>query len=587
MSKCAIQTSKNDENSKLLKKDDRVNTYNKPLMRSQLSVRRNTRKIYKEWDIDGVTPHTQDKPKVIMTCVQNDQGGNDSHSNKFADPSMVDFASCSSSNQQPEKSNVKVDNSKRGNDNEDRIREDKNKDMECDKHDNKNLMDLGDSEIERNIRLENLIAKRRAMKLFKTQIEKVIQLGGNVPQSQIAPIFIAKTINPSGIRINCNNNTDNLDMPSSAPSILLPSRNPFDLPYEPHEEKPNLMADSFQQEFTAADHEKEMLFCRHESFSRGSFEQKRAFQDFMFGPHFAEQSPNTIFMRQSNLREDDKTCETSSHEIEPINIDVGLENKEENQIDAVKPKHKEDVNINNPVIDAEREQSENSLDTKSNLDNAVEIEINSVKDNISESSSPSSVEGRGLIYNEEKKTFSENLQRRRGVFPPLLHNRVKASPTPFDNEHFYYSNPIGHHKKSKMEERSFYTNKKGSHARTFSIASDMQVEASEVSSPPAIIDEVPSSPDRDSLTYDGDIEKGQSSGDEDMWTSFNARSTIANDALQEAIVGEDVLRFLQDTSNHHTKGEDVATLIEHEDNPSVYSMEMSENEALIQTKQES
>jgi hypothetical protein len=49
---------------------------------------------------------------------------------------------------------------------------------------------------------------------------------------------------------------------------LLPTQNPFDLPYEPFEEKPNLMADSFQQEFMA-DHLKEMLFCRHESFSLG------------------------------------------------------------------------------------------------------------------------------------------------------------------------------------------------------------------------------------------------------------------------------------------------------------------------------
>ncbi|KAI3440124.1 uncharacterized protein J3R85_003980 [Psidium guajava] len=35
----------------------------------------------------------------------------------------------------------------------------------------------------------------------------------------------------------------------STPSILLPRRNPFDIPYDPNEEKPDLKGDSFQQEF--------------------------------------------------------------------------------------------------------------------------------------------------------------------------------------------------------------------------------------------------------------------------------------------------------------------------------------------------
>ncbi|KAG7572994.1 hypothetical protein ISN44_As09g013300 [Arabidopsis suecica] len=47
-------------------------------------------------------------------------------------------------------------------------------------------------------------------------------------------------------------------------------RNPFDLPYDPLEEKPNLTGDSFQQEF-AETNPKDIFFCRHESFHHRIF----------------------------------------------------------------------------------------------------------------------------------------------------------------------------------------------------------------------------------------------------------------------------------------------------------------------------
>ncbi|KAE9615159.1 hypothetical protein Lal_00048094 [Lupinus albus] len=64
-------------------------------------------------------------------------------------------------------------------------------------------------------------------------------------------------------------------MPGSAPSAL---RSPFDLPYDPNEEKPNLKGDSFDQEFFTS-LQKELQFCRHESFNYFSLEprQNRAY----------------------------------------------------------------------------------------------------------------------------------------------------------------------------------------------------------------------------------------------------------------------------------------------------------------------
>ncbi|KAF8398099.1 hypothetical protein HHK36_017025 [Tetracentron sinense] len=135
--------------------------------------------------------------------------------------------------------------------------------------DEKNLMDLGTSELERNQRLENLIARRRTRKNLRMEAEKnLIDLESNDLPFQIAPISTTR-FNPFDISYDSNETMGLPPIPGSAPSILLPRRNPFDLPYDPLEEKPNLMGDSFQQEFMTF-HQKDMYFRRHESFSLGS-----------------------------------------------------------------------------------------------------------------------------------------------------------------------------------------------------------------------------------------------------------------------------------------------------------------------------
>uniref|UniRef100_A0A6P4AZL2 uncharacterized protein LOC107434667 n=1 Tax=Ziziphus jujuba TaxID=326968 RepID=A0A6P4AZL2_ZIZJJ len=181
--------------------------------------------------------------------------------------------------------------------------------------DQKNLMDLGTSELERNQRLENLIARRRARKSFKMMAEKNLidfesaDLPFNVP-----PISIARR-NPFDLPYDSYDNMGLPPIPGSAPSILLPRRNPFDIPYDSNEEKPDLKGDGFAQEFTTDPPQKDIFFRRHESFSLGPSSLgfvKHDKQDIKWRPVFvperlaAEGTSYSSFTRQSSEVSDSK-----------------------------------------------------------------------------------------------------------------------------------------------------------------------------------------------------------------------------------------------------------------------------------------
>ncbi|KAF3778445.1 hypothetical protein EJ110_NYTH43467 [Nymphaea thermarum] len=124
--------------------------------------------------------------------------------------------------------------------------------------DTKNVMDLGSSELERNRRLENLMAKRRARRNQKIELEKdLIDLQSdekislldmddssfNILDSvslQASPFLIRSATLPS-IRRNpfdlpCDGEEElaEVSVPASAraPSTFSAKRNPFDLPYD-------------------------------------------------------------------------------------------------------------------------------------------------------------------------------------------------------------------------------------------------------------------------------------------------------------------------------------------------------------------
>ncbi|XP_008442050.2 uncharacterized protein LOC103486029 [Cucumis melo] len=153
--------------------------------------------------------------------------------------------------------------------------------------DQKNLMDLGSLELERNQRLENLIARRRARNNLRMLAGKnLIDLDGFELPANVPPISTARR-NPFDLPYDSYSNMGLPPIPGSAPSILLPRRNPFDLPYDPNEEKPDLKSDDFEQEFLAP--QQKDMFRRHESFSVGPSNfavPKQEQQNIRWKPYF-------------------------------------------------------------------------------------------------------------------------------------------------------------------------------------------------------------------------------------------------------------------------------------------------------------
>ncbi|CAK9173028.1 unnamed protein product [Ilex paraguariensis] len=199
--------------------------------------------------------------------------------------------------------------------------------------DQKNLIDLGTSELERNQRLESLIARRRARKNMRMMAEKnLIDLEGADLPFSIAPISTTRH-NPFDHPCDVNENMLLPPIPGSAPSVLLPRRNPFDLPYDSSEEKPNLMSDSFHNEFMTFQ-PKEQFFRRHESFNVGSSffgTSRQEKQDIKLRPFFvperiaSEGTSYAPFQRQSSELSDSKV--SSVPETESIGSAGDLDDK--------------------------------------------------------------------------------------------------------------------------------------------------------------------------------------------------------------------------------------------------------------------
>ncbi|KAL2232914.1 UNVERIFIED_CONTAM: hypothetical protein Sindi_1471400 [Sesamum indicum] len=178
--------------------------------------------------------------------------------------------------------------------------------------DQKNLMDLGSSEIERNQRLENLILRRRARKNMGVFPERnLIDLESADLPFNITPISTRRQ-NPFDLPHDSYDDSGLPPIPGSAPSILLPRRNPFDIPYDSSEEKPDLMGDGFQEEFTSTFQSREPFFRRHESFTVRPSIFAPSRQDVKMRPYFvpertfSEESSYSSFQRQLSELSDSK-----------------------------------------------------------------------------------------------------------------------------------------------------------------------------------------------------------------------------------------------------------------------------------------
>lgn len=205
--------------------------------------------------------------------------------------------------------------------------------------DQRNLMDLGTLELERNQRLENLIARRRARQVSRLMAEKnLIDLDGSDFPSHIPSISTTRR-NPF------DDYYDDIAIPGSAPSILLPRRNPFDIPYDSNEEKPDLKGDGFEQEFSVVQ-QKEPIYRRNETFNVGASifgGPKQEKIDFKWKPYFVpermvsdEGTSYSPFQRQfSDNSESKLSSVTSVPESESASSEVDDEEKKGHEQSAL------------------------------------------------------------------------------------------------------------------------------------------------------------------------------------------------------------------------------------------------------------
>ncbi|MED6175218.1 hypothetical protein PIB30_076320 [Stylosanthes scabra] len=329
-------------------------------------------------------------------------------------------------------------------------------------------MDLGLAVTERTKRLENLMVRRRAREQLKLHIEKVLvdikssaEKGQNIP-----PLIVAKVNNSLD---SSKDNFDGIEMPGSAPAM----RSPFDIPYDPYEEKPNLTGDNFAQEFTSNVPNKDIAFSRHESFFYGSSYQSnrrligRGSHDWFsqlsrYGTEAAEStSPNPLSDYDETTHDEADECE----------------------YDDIQRKQEED--------DDEDEAASAATENNNNVPTTMHKVTQSLIEEIAEDNDS--------VYKS---------------VPSTLAAAAAANANNNDN-------------KDNQENAILDNNARRSHTPSLSLASDLQVEVSEVGSPTLTVDEshdTVTTTDGESVLYDGDVDRDVTSGSEDMWgASLHAR----------------------------------------------------------------
>ncbi|XP_013623846.1 PREDICTED: uncharacterized protein LOC106329743 [Brassica oleracea var. oleracea] len=428
-------------------------------LRQQRSVRRNARMQVEEWDSQT---SEEEKDKVILTSLYNDLLGRKPHfeeSPKAIETEVVEDNEKSVGEEDSQMSYVNVEEPMVCN----RVKEEKEEMRE----EMSNSNEHGVSEIDRDRRLESLIARRRTKRLFKLALHQ-----HNKHQAEET----ARSTHNNNLRVNIpgkNNNNPfekrrnyypsdddstvmGLQFPSSAPSVMLQARNPFDIPYDPQEERPILSGDSFDQEFSFLDH-KDMFLSRHESFSRFD----------LFSPEHAQ-------------------C---------IN----------------RPASTSDITTTKKRLDLENEYEQNTIEDDNKCVESGKLEVNNETDSNNEDDdddSSCSEESESEHNRFNKAELREAISHTMDNYPSFLVNQARNNiPSPL---------PRGLAPPKIDDNNMFYARRREhSHSRTFSMASDMQVEVSEIGSPPTMVDWLDEwSNDGESYIYDTDIDREVIRGEE-------------------------------------------------------------------------
>ncbi|XP_019416365.1 PREDICTED: uncharacterized protein LOC109327650 [Lupinus angustifolius] len=389
--------------------------------------------------------------------------------------------------------------------------EDRNKAIEWNANDQKNLMVVGISEIERNKRLETLIARRRARKLKRVQHENGLIDKKSIAPSHIAPILIEGS-NP----LDSKNDFEGLEIPCSAPSIM-PST-PYDIPFDNSEERPYLIGDSFDQEFIVK--EKDIAFCRHESFS--------------LGPNFPSESKEIHGAKDHNyiLHNRRKYSDRLAY---PRFKWISDKGDHDWLIDQLLYTEGSESGFQTYNASREGEETTHQEDEQRKIDASEmkDVKTESAHETKSMSGHTSEPNLFPNIPNVQTSRVSDNSRLRFHVphqrllkFPSSTSTTITEEhiPSPFDKKHDLFSN-----------------DRRICHTPTYSIASDLQVEVSEVGSPASTVEETAetnSTSERDSVLYDGDIDRDISSGSEDLWgASFHGRGETQGVSTEDIAKG--------------------------------------------------
>eukprot|EP00268_Persea_americana_P031453 TRINITY_DN30646_c0_g1_i1.p1 TRINITY_DN30646_c0_g1~~TRINITY_DN30646_c0_g1_i1.p1 ORF type:complete len:673 (+),score=182.41 TRINITY_DN30646_c0_g1_i1:411-2429(+) len=240
--------------------------------------------------------------------------------------------------------------------------------------DHKNIKEIGTLELERNLRLESLIAKRRARKRWMVEAERNLMDFNSNDEMQIS---LPPRRNPFDPPYDSDETTGLSPIPGSAPSFRVPRFNPFDLPFDQDDELGNPKGEKTSQQEFVMPLQRDMFFRRYESFTLGaSFlgEAKQEKHDFRFRPHFEPEGTGheRKFKKQLSVRRVPKsqTVPASS-----------TTNKEDDNKDLLEPEIPP-IGESNSVLNYERigresESSEGDLvEIVSNPSDAIEAAPN-------------------------------------------------------------------------------------------------------------------------------------------------------------------------------------------------------------------
>ncbi|KAG6495411.1 uncharacterized protein LOC121992332 [Zingiber officinale] len=255
--------------------------------------------------------------------------------------------------------------------------------------DQMNVMDLGFSELERNQRLESLIAKRRARKNLTFRMDRnLIDLDANdsfLSKDELSRfrIQLPSRRNPFDIPNDSEETIDLPPIPGSAPSTLLPRQNPFDFLYDAQEQENNLMGETRNLQDLMPASCLESLFRRDGTFDLGRRGLQRERHQSRFKPYFISEMDlegTSTFQRQFSDKSESKVSFVS--ESDTVSSATDQEYKKEREMQEVdrvvelSSLAKHDTDAGDHVIHAFEEESDGAYERKrEHLTNYIEIDV--------------------------------------------------------------------------------------------------------------------------------------------------------------------------------------------------------------------